>query len=160
MDKLSRREFVVTASAAALAGAASPSFAAPAPGAQRVFVGSGTPDGILAFDWHSATGELTPAGVAAKISTVDWITFSPGREFMYAAAEVDSFNGKPTGEVASFSVSGGKLAPLSAQNSASPGTCHVALDQTGRVLLSADYGGGAAAPVTLCQGRREMRRQI
>ena len=155
MDKLSRREFVVTASAAALAGAASPSFAAaaPAPGAQRVFVGSGTPDGILAFDWHSATGELTPAGVAAKISTVDWITFSPGREFMYAAAEVDSFNGKPTGEVASFSVSGGKLAPLSAQNSASPGTCHVALDQTGRVLLSADYGGGAAASFLVTAGK-------
>jgi len=155
MDKLSRREFVVTASAAALAGAASPSFAAaaPAPGAQRVFVGSGTPDGILAFDWHSATGELTPAGVAAKISTVDWITFSPGREFMYAAAEVDSFNGKPTGEVASFSVSGGKLAPLSAQNSASPGTCHVALDQTGRVLLSADYGGGSAASFLVTAGK-------
>ena len=153
MDKLSRRNFVVTASAAALAGAASPSFAAPAPGAQRVFVGSGTPDGILAFDWHSATGELTPAGVAAKISTVDWITFSPGREFMYAAAEVDSFNGKPTGEVASFSVSGGKLAPLSAQNSASPGTCHVALDQTGRVLLSADYGGGAAASFLVTGGK-------
>ena len=155
MDKLSRREFVVTASAAALAGAASPSFAAaaPAPGTQRVFVGSGTPDGILAFDWHSATGELTPAGVAAKISTVDWITFSPGREFIYAAAEVDSFNGKPTGEVASFSVSGGKLAPLSAQNSASPGTCHVALDQTGRVLLSADYGGGAAASFLVTAGK-------
>jgi 6-phosphogluconolactonase len=155
MDKLSRRDFLMTASAAALAGAALPSFAAPAPGsgAQRVFVGSGTPDGILAFDWHSATGELTPAGVAAKISTVDWITFSPGREFMYAAAEVDSFNGKPTGEVASFSVSGGKLAPLSAQNSASPGTCHVALDQTGRVLLSADYGGGSAASFLVTGGK-------
>ena len=151
MDKLSRRDFVVTASAAALAGAALPSFAAA--GTQRVFVGSGTPDGILAFDWHSATGELTPAGVAAKISTVDWITFSPGREFMYAAAEVDSFNGKPTGEVASFSVSGGKLAPLSAQNSASPGTCHVALDQTGRVLLSADYGGGSAASFLVTGGK-------
>jgi 6-phosphogluconolactonase len=147
MDKLSRRDFVVTASAAALAGAASPSFAAaaPAPGAQRVFVGSGTPDGILAFDWHSATGELTPAGVAAKISTVDWITFSPGREFIYAAAEVDSFNGKPTGEVASFSVRGGGLKARSARNSAAPGTCHVALDHSGRLLISADYGGGSAA---------------
>jgi len=157
MDKLSRRDFVVTASAAALVGAASPSFAAaaaaPAQGAQRVFVGSGTPDGILAFDWDSATGELTPAGVAAKISTVDWITFSPNREFLYAAAEVDSFNGKPTGEVASFTVSGGKIAPLSAQNSASPGTCHVALDHTGRVLLSADYGGGSAASFLITNGK-------
>jgi 6-phosphogluconolactonase len=118
-----------------------------------VFVASGTPDGILAFDWDSATGELTPAGVAAKIATIDWITFSPGREFLYAASEVDSFNGKPTGAVASFSVQHGGLTPLSAQNSASKGTCHVALDHTGRVLLAADYGGGTASSYLVTDGK-------
>jgi len=141
----------MTASAATLAAAASPSSAAVR--SQRVFVGSGTPDGILAYNWNPAAGELTPAGTAAKIATVDWITFSPGREFLYAAAEVDSFNGKPTGEVASFSVQNGQLTPLSAQNSASAGTCHVALDRTGRVLLSADYGGGSAASFLVTGGR-------
>ena len=141
----------MTASAVPLAAAASPSFAAVRN--QRVFVGSGTPDGILAYDWNLAAGELTPAGVAAKIANVDWITFSPAREFLYAAAEVDSFNGKPTGEVASFSVRSGQLTPLSAQNSASAGTCHVALDRTGRVLLSADYGGGSAASFLVTDGR-------
>ena len=151
MDKLSRRDFLMTASAATLAAAASPSFAAP--GRQRVFVASGTPTGILAYDWDSAKGELTPAGVAAHIDTVDWITFSPGREYLYAACELDSFNGKPTGEVASFSVKGGALHPLSAQNSASKGTCHVALDHTGRVLLSADYGGGSAASFLVTDGK-------
>jgi 6-phosphogluconolactonase len=45
------------------------------------------------------------------------------------------------------------LTPLSAQNSASPGTCHVALDRTGRVLLSADYGGGGAASFLVREGR-------
>jgi 6-phosphogluconolactonase len=151
MGKLNRRDFLVTASAATLAANASHSLAATP--VERVFVGSGTPDGILAFDWNPVTGELAPAGVAAKISTVDWITFSPGREFLYAAAEVDSFRGKPTGEVASFSLAGGELRPLSAQNSASPGTCHVALDQTGRVLLSADYGGGSAASFLVTDGK-------
>jgi 6-phosphogluconolactonase len=150
MDKLNRRHFLVTASAATLAAAASSCIAATR--TQRVFVGSGTPDGILAFDWNPSTADLTPAGVAAKIANVDWITFSPGREFLYAAAEVDSFNGKPTGEVASFTVKSGELHPLSAQNSASPGTCHVALDHTGRVLLSADYGGGSAASFHVSDG--------
>jgi 6-phosphogluconolactonase len=129
MEKLSRRNFLQILSAAALAAAAAPSLAKPlfaAPGGRRVFVGSNTPDGILAYDWEPATGELTPAGVAARLANVDWITFSPKREFLYAASEVDSFNGKPTGEVASFSVENGKLHPLSAQNSASVGTCHVA----------------------------------
>jgi 6-phosphogluconolactonase len=84
---------------------------------------------------------------------VDWITFSSGREFLYAASEVDSFNGKPTGEVASFRVEKGELHPLSAQNSASTGTCHVALDHTGHVLLSADYGGGSAASFLIDAGQ-------
>jgi 6-phosphogluconolactonase len=150
MGKLNRREFLITASAATIASVAPPTIAAAR--TQRVFIGSGKPDGILAFDWDSSTAELTPAGVAAKISTVDWITFSPSREFLYAAAEVDTFNGKPTGEVASFSVKNGELHPLSAQNSASPGTCHVALDHTGRVLLSADYGGGSAASFLVTHG--------
>jgi 6-phosphogluconolactonase len=151
MGKLSRRDFLASASVATFAAIASRSLAANP--VERVFVGSGTPNGILAYDWNPVTGELVAAGVAAKISTVDWITLSPGREFLYAAAEVDAFNGKPTGEVASFRVNGGELHPLSAQNSASPGTCHAALDHTGRVLLSADYGGGGAASFLVTNGK-------
>jgi 6-phosphogluconolactonase len=149
LDKLNRRDFLMTASAATLA-VASPSLAASP--RQRVFIGSNKPDGILAFDWDPATAELTPAGVAAKLANVDWITFSPGRDFLYAASEVDSFNGKPTGAVASFRVRNGQLHPLSEQNSASTGTCHVALDHTGRTLLSADYGGGSAASFLITAG--------
>ncbi|MGA2219184.1 MAG: lactonase family protein [Terracidiphilus sp.] len=151
MAKLSRRKFLKTASVATLAPAAARSFAAPH--TQRVFIGSNTPDGILAYDWDPATAELTPAGIAAKLANVDWITFSPRHEYLYAAYEVDSFNGKPTGAVASFRVQDGQLHPLSAQNSASAGTCHVALDQTGRVLLSADYGGGSAASFLVTDGQ-------
>ena len=155
--KINRRDFLMTASAVTLAAAAPlSSLAASFAGAarsQRVFVASGTPNGILAYDWNPATGELVSAGVAAAISTVDWITFSPGREFLYCAAEVDEFQGKPTGEVASFRVNGGKLTALSARNSASKGTCHVALDHSGRLLLSADYGGGSAAAFTVADGQ-------
>ncbi|MGD0893801.1 MAG: lactonase family protein [Terracidiphilus sp.] len=155
MKTLSRRSFLVSASAATLAATAAPHLAAGAPAKvrSRVFVGSGGKDGILAFDWDAATGELTPAGVAAKLSTVDWITYSPKREFIYAAAELDSFNGKATGAVASFGVHHGELTPLSAQNSASKGTCHVALDHTGRVLLAADYGGGTASSYLVTDGK-------
>ena len=120
---------------------------------QRVFIGSNKPDGILAFDWNPETGEFTPAGVAAKIANVDWITYSADRKYMFAASEVESFNGKPTGEVASYTVQNGMLSPLSAQNSAAKGTCHVALDHTGRTLISADYGGGSAASFLVKEGK-------
>jgi 6-phosphogluconolactonase len=152
MGKLNRRDFLITASAATLAAAASPALAESA--TQRVFVGTGTADGILAYDWNPATAELTPAGVASvKIANVDWITFSDNRKFLYAAAEVDTFNGKRTGEVASFLVDRGKLYPRTSRNSAAAGTCHVALDHTGRVLLSADYGGGSAASFLVDNGK-------
>jgi 6-phosphogluconolactonase len=156
MDKLSRRDFLVTASAATLATAATSPLAATGFGMsvrQRVFVGSNTPDGILAYDWNPAAGELTAAGVAAKLANVDWITYSVDRKSLFAASEVDSFNGKPTGEVASYSVHGGELKPLSAQNSASVGTCYVGLDHTGHVLLSADYMGGSAASFVVTDGQ-------
>ncbi len=155
MRKLYRPGYPRTASGATLASSA-PSLAAPcpaSPGRQRVFIGSNTPDGILAYDWDPASGELAAAGVAARLANVDWIAFSAGREFLFAASEVDSFNGKPTGEAASFSVRDGRLHPLSAQNSAGKGACHVALDHTGRVLLSADYGGGSAASFLVTDGK-------
>ena len=95
----SRRIFLRTAAAFSVAAIASRSFAQ-AKG-QRVFVGSNKPDGIVAFDWNSETGEFKPADIAASIANVDWIIYSPDRRYLFAASEVDSFNGKPTGDVAS-----------------------------------------------------------
>ena len=156
MDKLTRRNFLLTASAATLAAAAAPSLAAtlaPATGPQRVFVGSGTPEGILAYDWNPATGELALAGVAARLASVSWITYSRDNKFLFAAAEGKNFKGKTSGVAASFRVVNGELQPLSEQNSASVGTCHVALDRTGRVLVSADYTGGSAASFLVTEGK-------
>jgi 6-phosphogluconolactonase len=117
-----------------------------------VFVGSHAPDGILAFDWDPMNATLTPGGVAAKIPNVAWLASSHGNEFIYSASELDSLNGKPTGEVASFRVLGGELHPLSARNSAGTGTCHVAVDATGRMLLAADYTGASAASFRIEEG--------
>ena len=120
---------------------------------RRVYIGSNKPDGIQAFDWNSETAEFTPAGVAAKIANVDWIIYSADRKHLFAASEVDSFNGAPTGEVASYAVANGTLKPLSGENSAATGTCHIALDHTGRTLISADYGGGSAASFQVKDGK-------
>ncbi|KAA6463145.1 lactonase family protein [Acidobacteria bacterium AB60] len=153
MGTLTRRAFVQAASFATLAAAGTGTGSFAAPSRQRVFLGTNTADGIQAFDWDPATAELTPAGLAAKLSNVDWLVLSPDRKYIYAASEVDSFNGKPTGEVASYEYANGKITPISAQNSAAKGTCHVGLDHTGRVLISADYGGGAAASFKITAGR-------
>jgi 6-phosphogluconolactonase len=84
---------------------------------------------------------------------VDWVCFSPDHKYLYAACEVDSFNGKPTGELASFRFADGKLEQISGVNSASKGTCQCAIDHTGNVLISADYGGGSAASFKVTDGK-------
>ena len=80
MRKLNRRDFLMSVSAATLATA---HIGFSATSKQRVFVASGTPEGIRSFDWNAATGELTDAGIAAKIETVDWICFSPDRKYLF-----------------------------------------------------------------------------
>ena len=120
-------------------------------GRKRVLVASHAPDGILAFDWDEASATLTPVNVAAKVPNVAWLALSG--EFVFSASELDTFEGKPTGEVASFRLAGGDLQQLSARNSAGTGTCHVAVDATGRMLVAADYTGASAASFRIEDGK-------
>src|SRR5580692_2851612 len=154
MTRLNRREFLRTVTAATLAAGSSRSLLwGGVSMRQLVLVASSAPDGILAYDWNLKTAELTPAGVAAKVPKVAWLAFSHGHDFVYSASELDTFEGKPTGEVASFRVVGEELQPLSARNSAGTGTCHVAADATGRMLIAADYTGASAASFRIENGK-------
>ncbi|MGA3132181.1 MAG: lactonase family protein [Terracidiphilus sp.] len=157
MTHRTRREFLRTASATAFTTVAATQvgFAALPAGRPRVFIGSHGDDGILAYNWDPLTGELTPDGVAAKVPKVAWLdaySHGPDEYFIFAASELDSFNGKPTGEVSSFWLDSGNLLPRAARNSAGTGTCHVAVDRTGRILLAADYTGASAASFRIGHG--------
>jgi 6-phosphogluconolactonase len=158
MKNPTRRQFLTTASAT-IAALAAPDFlrlAAQAQAKTRVLIGSHGDNGILAYDWNPETAALTPAGVAAKIPKVAWLATTDGTgssKFVFSASELDTFQGKPTGEVASFQLAGGELQPLSARNSAGTGTCHVAADHTGRMLIAADYTGASAASFRIENGK-------
>jgi 6-phosphogluconolactonase len=121
------------------------------PPQQRVFVASHTPDGILAYNWDPMAAAFTKVGVAAKVPNVAWIAMSG--DVIFSASELDTFEGKPTGEVASFRLADGELQPISSQNSAGTGTCHVAVDATGRMLVAADYTGASAASFRIHDGK-------
>jgi 6-phosphogluconolactonase len=158
MTHLTRRDFLRTSSAATVAstlaiGAATRAGFAASEHTMRVFIASHAAAGILKYDWDPATGTLTHAGVTTTIPAVAWLAFSHGEDFVYSASELDTFEGKPTGEVASFRQIDGDLHPLSARNSAGTGTCHVAPDHTGRMLLAADYTGASAASFRIEDGK-------
>jgi 6-phosphogluconolactonase len=159
MANLNRRKFVLGSTAFSLAAAAAtkPKTAIAASSAdlasRRILVGSGTPDGILAFRWDPATGSLEAEGIAVAISHSTWLQVSPDRRFLYVACELDEFEGKPTGAVASFHLENGKLTPISTVESEGKGTCHLTTDQTGRVVICANYSGGSSASFVSADGK-------
>jgi 6-phosphogluconolactonase len=151
---ISRRSFLLRTAAVSLSVAAR-GFGETAPklDSKRILVGSGTPDGILAFGWDAATGTLTPQGIAAGISHSTWLGLSPDRRNLYVACELDEFQGKPTGAVASYGLADGKLTALSVVPAMGKGTCHLTTDHTGHVVICANYAGGSAASFVATGGK-------
>jgi 6-phosphogluconolactonase len=115
-----------------------------------LFVGTqtrGSSKGIYAYRWDAAKGSLELLGLAAETPSPTFLAVSPDKKYLYAANEVDTFNGIKGGGVSSFAV-GSKAGTLSAINAVSatgPGTCHVAVDKTGQAVFCANYSGGSAA---------------
>jgi len=154
---MTRRGFVAGSAAASLAAAGGWRHAAAlAPritASKRILVGSDTDDGILSFAWDAASGSIQPEGIAAVVPQSTWLGLSPDRRFLYVACELNEFDGKPTGEVASYAVNNGKLTALSRVSSTGKGTCHLCTDKTGRVVICANYTGGSAASFLATDGK-------
>jgi 6-phosphogluconolactonase len=125
------------------------SFAQPA-GGRLLFVGTQTEKtskGIYAYNFNSATGELTQTGLAVEAESPTFLALSPDNRFLFAANELDEYESKKSGAVSSFAVDrkAAKLTRINEVSAGGPGTCHVSVDHTGRCAFAANYGGGSAA---------------
>jgi 6-phosphogluconolactonase len=115
-----------------------------------VFVGTYTGKGslgIYSYRFDPATGNATPLGLAAESPNPSFLAADPKGQFLYAANEVNEFNGKPTGGVSAYKIDRGtgKLELLNQVSSLGPGPAHISLDQAGRYVLIANYDGGSVA---------------
>src|ERR1700690_687905 len=91
--------------------------AAGAAGAKSlVYVGTYTDkgsQGIYNYEFDPATGGLTALGLGAESPNPTFLALDPNHKFLYAANEISSYNGKPTGSVSAFAIAAsGKLLPL------------------------------------------------
>ncbi len=125
---------------------------APSPAALRVYVGTYTDgasasQGIYLLELDTASGALTPKGLAAESASPSFLAIHPTRKYLYAVSEVGSFGGEKSGSVSAFAIDpkDGKLAPLGRESSRGTGPCFVTVDATGRDVLVANYGGGTVA---------------
>lgn len=118
--------------------------------ANYLYVGTytgGKSEGIYAYRFDAATGEIRELGLAAKAVNPTFLAVHPDGKCVYAANEVGEWNGKPGGYVTAYRVepATGKLIELNRQSAVGGGPCHLNVDGTGKNVLVANYGGGSVA---------------
>src|ERR1051325_1747524 len=96
-------------------------------------------------------GKLSAPELAAETANPTYLAVHPNNKFLYSIGEVSKFGGRKAGSVSAFALDGktGKLPALNQQSSGGDGPCHIALDEKGRCVVVANYGGGSveALPV-------------
>lgn len=99
--------------------------------------GNGEAKGIYTTTLNRETGVLAPVVLATPASNCGFLTLDQEARFLYATGP---------NQVASFAVGADfLLTPVNTQNSGGQGPCMVSLDQTGKVLMVANYGSGSVA---------------
>lgn len=124
--------------------------AAEADSIHRVYIGTYTgkaSQGIYVAEFDSSTGKLGTPRLAARAENPSFLAIHPSGKFLYAANEIERFQGKPTGGISAYSVNAanGELTILNQLASGGGAPCHLSLDPTAKVLLSANYSGGNIA---------------
>jgi 6-phosphogluconolactonase len=125
-----------------------------APEKLHVFLGTyteGESKGIYDYELDLKAGTLKKSGLAAETPGPSFLAISPNKRFLYAVNEVDTFKGKKAGSISGFSIDphSGKLTAINQSTSGGPGPCFVTVDQTGRNVLVANYGGGSVCVVPI-----------
>lgn len=103
--------------------------------------------GIYVSRFSTSDGKLTPPELAGEMDNPSSVALHPSGKFLYAVAEVDTYQGQQSGFVAGFSIdrTSGNLTPINQAATRGGGPCHLAVDETGMNVLVANYGGGSVA---------------
>jgi 6-phosphogluconolactonase len=159
MANLNRRQFLQRAALAPAVAQQWWSRAGQEAKRRLLFVGTQTVNnsgsqGIYAYRWNPPTGELQSAGLAAASDNPTFLAVDPDAHYLYAANELQSFEGQASGSVSSFTIdhAAARLTPLNQMRALGTGTCMVSVDHLGRNLFCANYDSGSATSFWLNSG--------
>lgn len=112
-----------------------------------VYIGS-YGKGIDAYRFDAATGQLQSIGMTGQVENPSFLTTDPEFRYLYAVSEL---TGNEDGGVAAFAINrdNGSLTPLNKQSSAGLAPCHLAVDNTGKMLMVANYTSGGVSTYPL-----------
>jgi len=128
-------------------------------GKYLVYVGTYTDHGskgIYAYRFDARTGQATALGLAAESADPVFFTVDTSGHFLYAANEISTYEGQPTGAVSAFAIDSGtgKLSLLNQVSSRDAGPAHITLDQAGKYALVSNYPRGSVAVLPLLKDGR------
>src|SRR5579863_10457135 len=112
----------------------------------RAYVGNYTSKtsskGIYEFTFDSATGKMSALELAGETKDPSWVIVHPTGKYLYAANE----RGKES-TISAFAIEAksGKLTLLNTMPALGEDPCHLAIDRTGKFLLTAIYSSGNVA---------------
>ena len=110
--------------------------------AQTIWIGTGGKgaEGIYKTTLNAKNGKLSDPVLAATINGPGFLVLNEDKSLLYAACGVDK------GSVASFRINDDEsLTLLNTVPTGDGGAAHVSLDREGKILFSAQYGGGSVA---------------
>ena len=115
-----------------------------------VYVGTytgGESEGIYRYIFDYETGLLNKGVLVAKAENPSFLVVHPSKKWLYAVGELMSFEGEDGGAVSAFSIAPetGELLLLNQQRSMGGAPCHISVDETGKWVMIANYGGGNVA---------------
>ncbi len=120
-----------------------------------VYVGTYTQSmskGIYSYRFDSKTGQLKSLGLAAEIPNPSFNITDRSHRFLYAATEMDDKDSpKHGGSISSYSIDPrtGALKFVNKVYSGGNGTCHLGLDNTGKILFAVNYFDGSVVSFSI-----------
>jgi 6-phosphogluconolactonase len=159
LKQISRRGFIFGSAAFSVAARGGLALAKGSGGGRLLLVGtqtSGTSKGIYSYSFDSATGALGTPALAAEADNPTFLALAPNGRTVLVANELDTYEGKKSGAVSSYTLdrANAQLIKINEVASLGGGTCHVAFDHTGRSAFAANYGGGSAASFSVGENGR------
>ena len=114
-----------------------------------VYVGTSTSkqdEGIYAAWFDASSGTIESLGLVESILNPSFLALSPGGQALYAVSESDA-----DGTVFAYQIDSetGGISEINRASTGGTGPAYVSIDQSGKWMLVANYGGGSTALLSL-----------
>jgi 6-phosphogluconolactonase (cycloisomerase 2 family) len=104
----------------------------------------GNGPGIYVYEVDPSSGALKNPKVFEDHTNPAWLAFDPSKKYLYAANEINDYQGQKSGAATAFSIdpSSGSLTKLNTVSSEGAGPAHLSVHPSGKYVFCANYAGG------------------